>query len=105
MALIDKGKENVAFICKGVYIELLVKELGTDPDGKSDNRDTYNVHDIDDWIIINELQGFLQKHFKLKVSQDNKVLPSMYWISHLHKKSQKSYIYRSISDIIIEAPD
>ena len=69
MALIDEGKENIAFICKGFYIEVLVKELGTDTDGKSGNRDTYNVHDIDDWIIINKLQVFLQKRFKLEVSQ------------------------------------
>lgn len=56
---------------------MLIKELGTDPDGVSHNRDTYNVHDINDWVIINKLQEFLHKHVNFKVRQDNNVLSSI----------------------------
>ena len=54
-------------------IELLIKELGIDPYGVLNNSDAYHVHEFNDQVIINAHSEFLQEHFKLKVSQDNKV--------------------------------
>ena len=51
--------------------------LVKDPDGISNNSDTFNIHDIIGQIIINERSEYLHKHFKLKVSQEDKVLPSI----------------------------
>ena len=48
-----KANGNVAFICKGFLIEVLVKELGIDSCGVN-NRGTYNMCDINDQVIINE---------------------------------------------------
>ena len=44
---------ELALICKGLLIEMLVKELGVDPDGGSTNSDYYNICDINDQVIIN----------------------------------------------------
>ena len=78
------------FTCKHFNIEVLIKELGIDPYGVSNNRDAYNMHEFNDQVIINEHSEFLQEHFKLKVSHDNKVLPSIYWIPKLHKSPTKA---------------
>ena len=40
-----KANRNVAFICRCFYIEVLIKELETDPDNVSNNSGTYNMHD------------------------------------------------------------
>ena len=44
------------------------------PDDMSRNSYTYNMHDIDKNLIINQNSDYLQKKFKLKV---NKVLSIM----------------------------
>ena len=58
-------------------LHLFAKVSRTDPDGVSHTRDTYNVHDINDWVIINKLQEFLHKHVNFKVRQDNNILSSI----------------------------
>lgn len=55
----------------------------------SSNSDTCNMHDIND-NVINKHSEYLQKNFKLKVSQDIQVLPSIYWVPKLHQNSTKS---------------
>ena len=55
------------------------------------NSDTCNMHDINDNVIINKHSEYLQKNFKLKVSQDIQVLPSIYWVPKLHQNSTKSW--------------
>lgn len=44
---------------------MLVKERGVDPDGVSTNSDYYNICDVNDQVIINELSEFLHKYVKL----------------------------------------
>ena len=63
---------------------MLIKGLEIGPDGVSNKR-AINGH-----LIINQHSGYLQKTLKLKVSQDNKVLPSTNWISKLHKNPTKA---------------
>ena len=75
---IDKANGNVLFICKCLYIEMLIKVLGTDQDGLSNSSGTYNMCDINDQVVINEYSVFLKKYFKHKVTQDKKVLPSIH---------------------------
>ena len=53
------------------------------------NSDTYDMYDNNDPVTINKHSEFLQKMFKLEVSHD-KVLPSVCWISKLHKNSTKA---------------
>lgn len=57
---------------------MLIKELEIDPDGGSDNSDTYNMCDINNQHIITYHSEFLQAQFKLKVSQDNNFFPDIY---------------------------
>ena len=38
----DKANENVAFICKHFYTEVLIKYLDIDPNGVSTNNDNIN---------------------------------------------------------------
>ena len=50
-----------------------MKELEIGPDGVSSNSYTYNKHDINDNLIINQHSRYFQKNFKLKVNQGTKV--------------------------------
>lgn len=55
-----------------------MKELEIGPDGVSNNSYTYNKHDINDNLIINQHSRYFQKNFKLKVNQGTKVSPCKY---------------------------
>ena len=57
--------------CKCFYIEVVTKKLRIHPDGVWNNSATYNKHDINDQVAINEHSDELHKHFKLKASQGN----------------------------------
>ena len=83
VAPIDEPNKNGA-------VEVLIKELEIDPDGGSDNSDTYNMCDINNQHIITYHSKFLQAHFKLKVSQDNDFFPDIYWIVKLHGNTIKA---------------
>lgn len=72
VATIGESNGDVAFICKHFYIEVLIKELWIGPDEMLSKSNTYGMHDVNDNLPIN-----LGKKFKLQVSQDNKVLPSI----------------------------
>ena len=69
---------------------MVIKKLRINPDGVSNNTDTYNMDDIIDHITVDEHSEFLQKHLKPKVSQNNKVLSSTHWIPKLHKNPTKA---------------
>ena len=55
-----------------------------------DNGDTYHLHDINDYLIIYQHFGYLQKNYKFKVREDSKVLPSIYWVPMLPKTLTKA---------------
>lgn len=59
------------------------------PDGVSNNSDTYNMHYFYDQLIINQHSGYFQKHFNINVSQDNKAMASIHWILNLQTKTIK----------------
>ena len=56
---IDKANGNV-FICKHLYIKVLIKQLGIGPDGTSQNCNTYNIYDINNHVTINQHPKYLQ---------------------------------------------
>ena len=72
---IDKAQNNVAFICKQFYAEILSLEL---------KKDTYErIFDDKETLIQNHVQ-FLST-YKLKVNEDFKQLPRIYWTPKMHK--------------------
>ena len=77
---------------------MLKIELGIDPDDASNN----NGSNIKDRLIIHHDFENMQKNFKLKVSQNNKVLPNLYLIPKLHKNFTKRSIYHSISGMFLK---
>ena len=78
----DKAGNNVIIVCKRYYIETLVKELGMDK--PTSNNPTYQPCDIPVDTIINTHQLFVSS-VGLKVSEEDKKLPYLYWTPKLHK--------------------
>ena len=86
---IDKATNNIAIICKRFYILTLLKELGlqNDSDGVTN---TYELcADIEESDLFNNHSNFLKK-LNLKITEDNKRLPNIYWLPKLHKKPTKA---------------
>ena len=54
VAPINQGNKNVAFICKQLYNEVLIKKSEIEPDNVSKNSNTYNAYGINDQLIINQ---------------------------------------------------
>ena len=102
VAPVEKPIGNVAFICKSLYVDVLIKKLVIAPDRVSGNSDTYNVHDINDHENINQHSEYFQTKFKLKYDQDNKVIV-LYWLSKLHKNPSK--VRFIMASILIEVSD
>ena len=50
---------------------MLIKELGIDPDGVSKNNDNYNMHGVNDKLIINQHTEYFPNHFKGKPLSGN----------------------------------
>ena len=55
---IDKAAGSVVFVCKHFFIEVLIIELGVDPDCVTCNIVTYNAQGINDYLLINILSIF-----------------------------------------------
>jgi len=72
---IDKAQNNVAFICKQFYAEILSREL---------NNDTYERIFTDKETIIDNHVQFLST-FKHIVNEDYRQLPRIYWTPKMHK--------------------
>ena len=78
---IDKASNNIAFICKRHYIQVLVKELGL----IDEPNNTYIP-------INNDLADIMDKHakdmhdmFGITIPDNMKTLPDIHWIPKLHK--------------------
>ena len=78
----DKAGNNVIIVCKRYYIETLVKEL--EMDKRTSNNPTYQQCDIPVDTIINTHQLFVTS-VGLKISEEDKKLPFLYWTPKLHK--------------------
>ena len=90
VAPIDKANGNVSFICKRFYIDVLIKELGINNINNENDITTYKEHNTSDLQIINKHSNVLHKKFNLSVNQENKILPTIYWIPKLHKNPSKA---------------
>ena len=82
MVPIDKAANNVAFICKRFYAQVLLKELGLLGTATS----TYtavNQHTPDEIIARHKIE--LKDKFDISVTDDMMTLPDIYWLPKLHK--------------------
>ena len=73
---IDKAQNNIAFICKQFYASVLAKEL---------NSTTYcKVTETNIENIVNNHSNFLYSQ-KIKLNDEFKKLPRIYWTPKMHK--------------------
>ena len=77
---IDKAANNVSIICKRFYVEVILKEIGSQNEGN----DTYLKSDNSKEDIIQENHEYA-RHLKLELSDKELALPIMYWIPKKHK--------------------
>ena len=73
---IDKAQNNIAFVCKRLYAEILLNELASKTYEKCDPNSKMN-------IISNHVDYQLSR--KLKVEEEFKELPRIYWTPKMHK--------------------
>ena len=84
---IDKADNNVAFVCKRYYIEVIVKELGM----RGNPSSTYeHLHNVIPNEIIHNHQNYLQERFHMTVPGEMCTLPDIYWLPKLHKTPTKA---------------
>ena len=87
---IDKANGNIAFTCKRFYAQTILNELGIRQNNRSSSN-TYNTVDAnskDD--IIKKHANHLRKNFNVSLNENDKCLPSIYWLPKLHKKPTKA---------------
>ena len=82
---IDKASNNVAFICKRFYANILCDELGMTGSVSS----TYTQVNQSLEEIIKEHCSKLKNHFKLTTDENMQTLPDIYWTPKLHKNPVK----------------
>ena len=78
---IDKASNNVAFVCKRYYAEVILQEIGILGTG---NRTYLRSELSKDEIIETNVQ--YAKKLKIDVTDKEKELPLMYWTPKKHKK-------------------
>ena len=76
---IDKAANNVALICKRLYIQKLLTEVGIPGNTSS----TYKLSEDDSSNIIQN-NTFLCKKFGISLDDKSKTLPFMYWLPKMH---------------------
>ena len=77
---IDKAANNVAFICKRFYVEVILREIGIISRGN----ETYVKIDRDRMDIVDENVSY-SKRLGFTVSDKDLDLPSIYWTPKKHK--------------------
>ena len=87
---IDKANGNIAFICKRFYALTLLKELGIGPDNISTSYTYEMVNNVKSEEIVKNHENYMNKTFNISLKNDDKCLPSIYWLPKLHKKPTKS---------------
>lgn len=88
---VDKASSNFVFVCRKYYLEVLLDELGFD-------RNTYMATgNITYSKFDGSLDGIIKDHvtvcknvFNIAVSDDQQVIPQIYWIPKLHKSPYKA---------------
>ena len=82
MCPIDKAANNIAFICKKYYVQVLTKELGL----LSATSNTYQQ--VNDTLhnIMQQQNNTLDSVFGLKNNDEEfNCLPCIYWLTKMHK--------------------
>ena len=94
----DKAGNNFSIVCKKFYILSLLKELGISSDSdKKKQSQTYKKLKVSDLDIVKRHVNYMSRH-DIKVTDDQKSLPFLYWIPKMHKNpSKQRYIAASHS--------
>ena len=77
---IDKASNNVAYICKRYYVEVILNEIAVI--GHGNNTDCRASESRDE--IIDENTKYTRR-LGCKITEKEKTLPIMYWIPKMHK--------------------
>ena len=78
----DKAANNVVVVLKRYYITTLKKELST--------VNTYEHNRLDETSIVDRHRCHNAAQFGVFVDEDHSKLPTLYWLSKLHKRPYKS---------------
>ena len=89
VSTVDKASNNFAFVCKKFYLTVLLNELGFDDNLQPIGNVTYSPIKVDREEIIDRHNRELTNLFKIGLSNENKVLPRLFWIPKLHKNPFK----------------
>ena len=87
MVPIDKADNNVAFVCKRYYVEVLAKELGLL--GSPNNTYEHLQNTTSNEIVSNHKEA-LKNNFDITTDDEMLTLPDIYWLPKLHKTPIKS---------------
>lgn len=105
----DKAQNNIAFVCKKFYIDVLLKEVS--PDTKDAKASTYVSVNKELKEILSD-HGKQTKKFQVSISEKQMALPFLFWIPKMHKRPSKqrfiaaSYCCttKNVSAILTQAP-
>ena len=89
VSTVDKASNNFAFVCKKFYILVLLKELGFNQSLQPIGNVTYSPQQVNKEEIIERHSKELSNIFKLDTTEDNKMLPKLFWIPKLNKNPYK----------------
>ena len=82
---IDKAANNIAIICKRLYVSVILKELNFDRINDPTHVNTYElVQGITPSNIVDGHINF-QRRFGLELKEDMHKLPPMHWLPKMHK--------------------
>ena len=84
---IDKAGHNFAIVCKKFYIDILKKELGVHHTVMGNEVYKPVKMALDD--LVSQHVQRLDKDFNIKLKDDDKNIPLIYWISKQHKNPYK----------------
>ena len=87
MVPIDKADNNVAFVCKRYYVEVIAKELGL----LGSQSNTYEqLQNVTPNEIMRNHHKHLQDDFQMTIPEEMRTLPDIYWLPKLHKIPSKA---------------
>ena len=89
VSTVDKASNNFAFVCKKFYVQMLLKELGFNQELQPIGNITYSPEKTGYEDIILRHCQVLAERFHINLTNENKVLPKLFWIPKLHKNPFK----------------
>ena len=78
---VDKASNNFAIICQKLYCDILSKELQT--------TNTYEKAHIEENSLIENIEERILKKFNIKINDNDKQFPFLYWTIKFHKNPPK----------------